>query len=833
MSLAVPTSPTTKPGSEGLFDEDLKGLEDLTPQQEQDIIDKVLNIPSENTSDFITSLERNIVPEGFGLSISDLEKLFHKEKWIGCDSNIRSKAQRAFERVERVGNLIFEESGRDYSQKDVIFINEDTKRHTDTQGQNKLNDEQKLEIIEQINKLSSDDYTEFVKALETSIVPEGFGLTLMDIQVVVHPDKWVNSSPEMRNKAQTAFARVEKVIDEVEKGVRSGDVNKKNWIYHRSESDIPELDGPPVIGGLRAFHFTMHKKATGHLRTLAAGVAHQDKQPHQDGLEKARKALSEINKEIERFNRQNEYPAELGTIHTTTFEGQWRALLSQGNVRPQKVQHALARLCKTSHYPVGWAYIPPADSQCYFASENYWCALSQSFAKELGVWYNNSLYGPTEGNGLFKEKLRSFYKELTEINKTYGKDLSANKGTFEHAIRLLDELVSHARNGDRPGFSQKRAEIMHAIEMGNYPNEWLPPDVDEGYWASRPKPASGAPPIPPAAEQSTKAGSAATSGPHGVNGRLKVISVRPRMVKRCIEPGKTATGEPIRYIQKLGDKRANFVVEGADGSYRLVSSASAGGLPAIEGAQKSGVPFTVQKEEIIQDYKARVRKGGEYGCFFVAIGEWDLAKRRLPFIVVGFHHSDGATEVNEAISRSSLGKILSPKMAERMIVEGIVGHPNMSLEEVMHYQISLAAPLTNYHLEPQPAQTTPWQTGHAQPDPFEQRMSLPWGEPEPLWFQKPRSKSKQSQNKSYMYQPQHVQPMGFQGQSLMPQHAQPMPQHAMGFTPQLAGFAAQQPFFMQAPSMGYPNHFMPTQFGHKTGTPSMTVPDNTDTESEF
>ncbi|KAL5365100.1 hypothetical protein BJX96DRAFT_181389 [Aspergillus floccosus] len=287
------------------------------------------------------------------------------------------------------------------------------------------------------------------------------------------------------------------------------------------------------------------------------------------------------------------------------------------------------------------------------------------------------------------------------------------------------------------------------------------------------------------------------------------------MVKRRIEPGMTATGEPIRYIQKLGEKRANFVVEGADGSYRLVSSAAAGGVLALEGAVAKGVPFTIQREAEIQGFKERVRRGGEYGCFFVAIGELDLTKERLPYIVVGFHHSDGVTEINEAISRSNLGKILSPKAADRMIVEGIVGHPNMTLREVLMYQISLAAPLTNYHMEPPTAQRAPWQSGNTHLGGFEQRQSLPWGEPEPLWFQKP------PQNQKPTFMPQ--QAMGF-----MPQHQQ------------FSGFSGQQPYG-QFPYMGSPYGFMQpqpivqkpvlSQFGGPS-IPTM-VHEDSDVESEY
>ncbi|GIC88722.1 uncharacterized protein Aud_005120 [Aspergillus udagawae] len=300
-------------------------------------------------------------------------------------------------------------------------------------------------------------------------------------------------------------------------------------------------------------------------------------------------------------------------------------------------------------------YMPPADSPRYFTSENWWYALTSAFAKELQVWYANSLQVKSaDYDATFKKNLDSFYAELSQLN----------------SIRLLEELASFAKMRDRSSYDQKMNEIKQANENGMYPSEWMPPALESAHWASPPtnkvpsttphpaaNPSISSQPQPPSSTQMNGhpgANSRAMSAPAAPGGQLKVTSVRPRVVKRRIEPGMTATGEPIRYIQKLGEKRANFVVEGADGSYPLVSSAAAGGVLALEGAVAKGVPFTVQREAEIQRYKERVRNGGEYGCFFVAIGELDVTKERLPFIVVGFHHSDGVTEINEAISRSNL-----------------------------------------------------------------------------------------------------------------------------------------------------------------------------------
>jgi hypothetical protein len=168
-------------------------------------------------------------------------------------------------------------------------------------------------------------------------------------------------------------------------------------------------------------------------------------------------------------------------------------------------------------------------------------------------------------------------------------------------------------------------------------------------------------------------------------GARKVIALAPRVIKRAIEPGKTSTGETICFIQRLGENRARFVVESPDKTRRLVESSDAGGFVAIEGATRAGVPETTRKETDILWLRSQVRSGGIYGLNFVAVGEWDPTQKRLPFIVAGFYYApnDYVQATEYAISRSNLGKILSPREAERLIVEGIVGHQSMSLREAL------------------------------------------------------------------------------------------------------------------------------------------------------
>jgi hypothetical protein len=163
------------------------------------------------------------------------------------------------------------------------------------------------------------------------------------------------------------------------------------------------------------------------------------------------------------------------------------------------------------------------------------------------------------------------------------------------------------------------------------------------------------------------------------------------MIRRAIEPGKTSTGEKICFVQKLGENRARFVVESSDHTRRLVESSDAGGFVAIEGARRAGVPETTRKETDILALRSRVRSGGIYGLTFVAVGEWDPTQKRLPFIVVGFYYSENehVQAAEYAISKSNLGKILSPREAERLVVEGIVGHQSMSLREALSSQLTV------------------------------------------------------------------------------------------------------------------------------------------------
>lgn len=221
------------------------------------------------------------------------------------------------------------------------------------------------------------------------------------------------------------------------------------------------------------------------------------------------------------------------------------------------------------------------------------------------------------------------------------------------------------------------------------------------------------------------------------------------------------------------------MVETHDGRRRLVESAAAGGQPALEGARQADVPETVRDEARILEFRRRVRSGsGTYGLTFVAVGGWNISNKRLPFIVVGFYHTNNSGTEEAAVSRSNLGKILAPREAERLIVEGIVGYPDLSLREALESQISP----THHQYETE------------QPQFMGKPRPLSWEKQEPAWFQKPQSQFGSPYSKQQ--QPYFPQQPYFQQPSHFPQ--QPYSQQPSHFQQQ-----PQQSYFPQKPNLDY------------------------------
>ncbi|KAJ5602067.1 hypothetical protein N7510_011601 [Penicillium lagena] len=237
-----------------------------------------------------------------------------------------------------------------------------------------------------------------------------------------------------------------------------------------------------------------------------------------------------------------------------------------------------------------------------------------------------------------------------------------------------------------------------------------------------------------------------------VSGQKRVIALKPRKTHRAVQPGFTSSGEKILFIQSLGlNGNARFVVTDAEGNVRLVSASSAGGQPALDGAKRTGVPYTLQDPAKILELRDLVRCGGVYGLEFVAIGEWDMTNTRLPFIVVLFYHENEKGRREEAISRSSLTKILAKREAEKLVAESIVGDPEMSLKEALMSQVAPkkqedlsnnVPPLLPYGQQSQPwwFQTTPQHHGsHAvfNAGPLQQPYSNQFQQFVPQQFQQP------------------------------------------------------------------------------------------------
>ncbi|KAJ5456068.1 uncharacterized protein N7458_004332 [Penicillium daleae] len=248
-----------------------------------------------------------------------------------------------------------------------------------------------------------------------------------------------------------------------------------------------------------------------------------------------------------------------------------------------------------------------------------------------------------------------------------------------------------------------------------------------------------------------------TSIPQAAGGQKRVIAVRPRKTRRAVQPGFTSTGEKILFIQSVG-RYARFVVTDTEGNIRLVS----GSQPAIDLANSAGVPHTLQDPAEIQKLRGLVRRGGgEYGLEFVAIGEWDIGNTRLPFIVVGFYYENENGRREEAISRSSLIKILGTREGEKLIVESIVGHPDLSLREALEAQIAPRKQEVSSNNAPQ--------------------LLLQGEQSQPWWFQTPQHSGSHTAFKVAPAQqapyPNHFQQFASQ-QSLRPislQYQQPFP----------------------------------------------------------
>lgn len=279
---------------------------------------------------------------------------------------------------------------------------------------------------------------------------------------------------------------------------------------------------------------------------------------------------------------------------------------------------------------------------------------------------------------------------------------------------------------------------------------------------------------------------------NSTGGQTRTIAIVPRKTTRSVNPGYTSSGETIRMIQWLGKIGARFVVEDAQGRIRLVSSAAAGGQPALDGATRANIPSTLREEQNIRELRDQVRAGGQYGLNWLAVGELEPGKSRLPFIVAGFWHQGPTTPLREeGVSRAALKKILAPREADRLIAESMIGDPGYSVKEAL----AILSPVANSHYRSGAPLALPnkEQNFYSWFPSMPQQFPLALNAPQVPHFQQPSAPAQ------FQFSPQYQQPSA-------PTQFQLPSQFQQSFLPQ-----AQQAFYPQPsfqPTYGqYPGAF--------------------------
>ncbi|KAA8642583.1 putative glutamine rich protein [Aspergillus tanneri] len=418
-----------------------------------------------------------------------------------------------------------------------------------------------------------------------SLLPERGVMSLRQLQILLHPDRWAQRYQE---RAKVAHQNIQNAIDS---GIGA------DW-------EFPHVAGSATARPkLRRFHREAYKEATEYLYTIAHVIILNPER--QDVLNQAQNYLYNINSKIKELNEENRLDPDTGTIDMQGIASFWFTIKDEKDKDTRRrARKSLSDFCRLRAYPREWWVFPPK------------------------------------------------YKQP-----------------------VPPQSIPPQPVPPQPVPSQ-------SIPSQSNPPQSIPPQTVP----PQPVPPQSVPPQPVPPQPVPPQPTAANGQLQSVTGTRKVIALAPRTIKRILEPGKTSTGEKICFIQKLGENRARFVVEASDGARRLVESSAAGGLPAIEGAKQAGVRETIRGEHDIATLRSQVRGGGIYGLNWVAVGEWDPSQKRLPFVVAGYYYKDPGNEY--PVSRSNLGKILSARQAERLIVEGIVGHQNMSLREALISQLS-------------------------------------------------------------------------------------------------------------------------------------------------
>jgi len=121
---------------------------------------------------------------------------------------------------------------------------------------------------------------------------------------------------------------------------------------------------------------------------------------------------------------------------------------------------------------------------------------------------------------------------------------------------------------------------------------------------------------------------------------------------------------------------------------QLISSTTAGGQPALDGAIQKKKPNTTTKPSEIKILRRLVTRDSGYSLSWVAVGELYSDCTKLLFIVVGFWYEDSNGRTEVGISRLFLANIVFSKEAERFISESLVEVPDFTVREALNILVS-------------------------------------------------------------------------------------------------------------------------------------------------
>jgi hypothetical protein len=219
----------------------------------------------------------------------------------------------------------------------------------------------------------------------------------------------------------------------------------------------------------------------------------------------------------------------------------------------------------------------------------------------------------------------------------------------------------------------------------------------------------------------------------------------------------------------------------------------------LDGATRANIPSTLREEQHIRELRDQVRAGGQYGLNWLAVGELEPGKSRLPFIVAGFWHQGPTTPLRqEGVSRSALKKILAPREADRLIAENMIGDPGYSVKEAL----AILSPVANSHYRPGAPLALPDKEQNFYPwfPSMPQQFPPALNAPQVPHFQQPPASAQ------FPFSPQYQQPSASAQFPFSPQYQQPSAPTQFHLPPQF-----QQSVLPQAQQAFYPQpSFQPT-----------------------